>query len=500
MKNEIIKGDVFMTTGARKNVIVATGLPKMNDSVFGNRDVNKLFNVVDFVDNRNNIVKTVKENPNTDIVLVSDGLTGEGESLSQIMIDVHLNYPGIRVIYLTSEVKRSQAQARMTQLGYLVRTHIYDIIAESPLTMKSIVQSLIKPATKDNVDWILRFINQEEEISAPKEEVEVLVDEETKRKGRKRGVVDNLFVFSSIKPGTGKSFIATNIAVAIAKYGTMKKNGERPKVALIDGDMQNLSIGTLLQVEDEKYNLRTVMDKIHSVHDEQGNEIDNPRLISKAKNFIKDSFIPYTHSDNLHVLAGSQLQWDKVQDFTDSDFTYLLQSIKNEYDVIIMDSSSNLAHVSTAPMLVMASRLYYILNLDFNNIRNNSRYNGTLAEFGVQDKVKYILNESITKDSIKEQEWSEDLIFNEEAIKQNGFDLVGSIPIIEKTTFLNRIFMGEPVAMDDQTHTLDARIAISEIANQIWDIENLPYLKEKKEKLEASKNGKRKGLFGLGRG
>lgn len=480
----------------RKNVILATGLPKMNHVIFDNPDIKNMFEVIETIENRNEIMRVLERTPNADIILISDSLTGDGESLTQLMIDAHLTYPQTRVIYLTSEVSGPQAANRMPQLGYLARTHIYDIVAETPITMRSVVRRLMEPAIKEDVEWVLNYINQEEK-SAPKEAVEVLVDEENEANENQRGVLDNLHVFSSIKPGTGKSFIATNIAAAIARFGVVNENGDKPKVALIDGDMQNLSIGTLLQVEDEAKNLRTVIDKIHLIHDEKGLEIDNPHLVKEVKTFIKNAFIPYSRQENLHVLAGSQLQWDKVQDFKHTDFTYLLQTIQNDYDIIIMDSSSSLAHVSTAPMMVMSKQLYYIINLDFNNVRNNSRYHGTLAELGVQDKVKYILNENITPDMITEQDWSEELMFGSNEIRENGFDLIGSIPIIEKTSFLNRIFMGEPIVLDDEDHTLDARIEILKIANQIWEVDNLNYLEEKQSRIKNDGQKGRKRFFGF---
>ena len=480
----------------RLNVVVATGLPKINDAFFGNEKMKKIFNVVEVVDNRNNIIDVVEKHPETDIVLVSDGLTGKGRPLTQIMIDVHLEFRDVRVVYLTSEVKRSQMKVRMPQLGYLVRTRIYDIVAQSPITMKHIFDALVKPATKEHVEWIFKFIDAEEETSAPTERMELVIDNDSKGSDGARGSINNLHVFSSIKPGTGKSFIATNIAAAIAKYGKVNEKGEKPRVALIDGDMQNLSIGTLLQVEDDKKNIKTVMDKIHLIQDSDGLEIDNPPLVAEVKAFVRNAFLPYSHIDNLHVLAGSNLDWREVQGFTAHNFTWLLQTIQHDYDVIIMDSSSSLAHVSTAPMMLLARDLYYILNLDFNNIRNNSRYQQTLIQYGVFDKVKYILNENISKDAVKEQEWKEDLLFDGEAVSQNGFNLVGSIPIVEKTTFLNRIFQGLPIALDNDNHTLEARVEISQIANQIWEIDNLPYLEDKYEKLkEAEQAGKRRGLF-----
>lgn len=67
--------------------------------------------------------------------------------------------------------------------------------------------------------------------------------------------------------------------------------------------------------------------------------------------------------------------------------------------------------------------------------------------------------------------------------------------MIEKPTFLNRIFLGEPIVLDDQPHTLEARVALAQIADQVWGIDKLPYLEDQLAKQRESNQTKRKGLF-----
>ena len=57
-------------------------------------------------------------------------------------------------------------------------------------------------------------------------------------------------MISSIKPGCGKSFVSTNVATAIAKFGD-KKDGRQPRVCILEADLQTLSVGTLLSLEDD---------------------------------------------------------------------------------------------------------------------------------------------------------------------------------------------------------------------------------------------------------
>lgn len=476
----------------RQNVVVATGLPDVNRQFFGNEKMQKAFNVLQVVENRGRINDALANHPNADVLLVSDGLTGDGESLNQIMIDMHMAYKNLRIVYITSGVNSKNKQSKMRQLGYLVRVGIYDIVSEDTITMMHILKALIQPADKEDVSWIFRYIDSEE-ANTPKDKIQVETVKEEEVDESRRGAIPNLTMFSSIKPGTGKSFISVNVATAIAKYGVKNKDGKPPKVALIDGDMQNLSIGTLLGIDDDDKNLKTVIDKIQSILDSKGEEIDDPARVADVRAFVRSSFVQYKESKNLHVLAGSQLQWDMVQDFTGNDFIWLLNVIREEYDVIIMDSSSSLNHVSTVPLMLMSHDLYYILNLDWNNIHNNGRYQKTLIDYGVFDKVHYILNENVSVEPSDGD--GEELLLGEKEVREQGFDIKGSIPMINKITFLNRIVNGVPIVLDTEPETLEARVGILRIANRIWEIERLSVEEERfADRLEKLNGTKSRGL------
>lgn len=479
----------------KQNVIVATGLPKLNKAFFGSEKVSQRFNVVDVVDLKEKLIPSIDKHPEVDIILVSDGLPGKG-SLVQTMIDVRIQKQK-RVVYLTAAPKKTNYDVVMNRLGMLVRVGIYDIISETPIAPGRLLKKMVKPSKREDADVknILDYMDELEEVSAPQQSVSI-VESKSDEVKKSSGLIDNLYLISSIKPGTGKSFTSVNLASMIAKYGRKKENGERPRVALIDADLQTLSIGTLIQIEDPKKNIKTAFEKIQTVLDDKGREVDNPALVADARNFVKQCFQPYTHAKNLEALVGSNLHVDEVGNVRDVDYTWLLNTIKDDYDVIIVDSNSSLFHVSTTPMMLFSKEMYYVVNLDFNNIRNNSRYQRELKEIGVFDKLKYILNENVTKEEVEKQGWSEELLFDEDALKSNQFNLAGSIPVIEKTTFLNRIYEGIPIALDDKEHTLDARISIGEIANQIWEIDKLEYMKQQKEKVEERNKPKKKGLFG----
>ncbi|MFJ8531410.1 CpaE family protein [Bacillus sp. NPDC094106] len=421
---------------------------------------------------------------NPDIVIISDFLTGR-ESLLEEAIAVKQNNPMIRIVYLTKTLDMKDT-ARVNELSMFVLSGIYDILPETHLTIPLIENLLDNPRKKENVEYLLRNIRNS---TVEKEVVEIEVDipEDGELYDIEKHGYKNVFVVSSIKPGTGKSFASTNLATAIAKYG-MKKNGKPPKVALIEADLQNLSVGTLLQMEDDKHNLKTVMEKISTVMTKDGDVIDDEAKIEEVNNYIKSCFKKYYHCKNLEALVGSQLTMGEIENIQPYHYVYLIESIVDDYDVIIIDSNSSLAHVTTYPLLRLSNTAYYIINLDFNNVRNNARYKETLRELDIFDRVKYILNEDIEDTEGK----AEKLIFTANHLSENGFDLEVKIPLLPKTIFLNRLYEGRPVVLDNNPVTLKARLEFAKLANQIWEMDNLPFLEEEYNKLAENKDKQKK--------
>ena len=101
----------------------------------------------------------------------------------------------------------------------------------------------------------------------------------------------------------------------------------------------------------------------------------------------------------------------------------------------------------------MVNTCYYVLNLDFNNVRNNQRYRGSLKELDVYDKVKYILNEDLSDytNSPEKLDFSADLL-------SETFDLEARIPALDKIVFMNRVWQGTPCVLDESDYTLKARM------------------------------------------
>jgi len=445
------------------------------------------YEVVDIIEYRKDVYEAVHFYK-PDILLIGEGLAGH-ESLMEIMLQLVKDFPHLRIVYLAGYVDLRDV-TKVNMLGVLVMAGIYDIVHERKITIQYLKNILDHPKTPEQMEYLT---NRVKEHSSKEEQwVEFEIPEDKKEDDE--DVYQNLYVISSIKPGTGKSFLSTNIAAAIAMYGVETKLGRKPRVALIEADLQNLSVGTLLQIEDDKKNLKSAIDKISTIVNESGKLMGSLKDTEDVNEFIRSCFKPYYRLKNLEALVGSQLTLDQIENIKPYHYVYLLDAIADHYDVIIVDTNSSIMHVTTYPLLHMAKTCYYILNLDFNNVRNNIRYKEVLKEMGIYHKVKYVLNEDITDD--EEMSWVghdiEELMFTADHLKDSDFKLEARIPMLPKTVFLNHLYKGTPVVLDDSKYTLKARYEILKVANQIYPIKNFGQIEKEMMNL---KNKKKKGFL-----
>lgn len=472
----------------RNHILLATGFKELDDRIRGFAG----YEFVGELDYKREVIeKSLSLQP--DILIISDYLTGK-ENLTEILVRLKKEAPSIRIVYIAGKVQMNDV-SRVMALGNLVLLGIYPLVVDERLTSKKVEYVLHNPIREEEVAYLLKYHKKSEE----KKDILFELEEETESRDTEEKGHQNVFNISSIKPGTGKSFISVNTALNIAKYGK-KVNGKPPKVAIIEADLQNLSLGTLLGIEHEKYNLKTAMEKIGTIVTEDGDLTDDIEKIEEVNRFVLECFQPYYGVDNLKALVGSQLTMEEIENIHEYQYLYLVEMVASEFDIVMIDTNSSIAHVTTYPLLRLATKTYYVLNLDFNNVRNNARYKSTLENLGVMDKVEYVLNENYVPEYLKMYgvEEPEELDFKEEDVVDNGFVLAGTLPMIPKSVFLNRLFNGTPIVLDEtiEAYSLLPRLQFARLSNQIWEIDNLPWLeKEYQKQLDSFNESKKKRGF-----
>lgn len=469
-----------------KTMVLATGIDKL-DKAFS---AVKGYEAVDIVKTKKDL-EEIYNFYKADILIVSDQLRGS-QSLKEILFKIINKNKNVRIIYLVGDVNMRD-EHKVNSLGYLVLSGITDIIVETKFNMETLVRILNEPKSFEDVSIFTKNITSSEVASSQiefEEEEDVALDDEFDSYSK-------IHVVSSLKPGSGKTMISSAIATAIAKYGK-KKNGNSPKVAIIEADLQNKSLGTVLQVqEDSKYNLKVAMDAIATLFNDEGELISRASEMDDVNRIIKNCMKPYYHVKNLHILAGSQIGYTELLNIKPHYYIYLIEALLDDYDVIIIDSNSNIEHVTTEPIMYMAKNCYYVLNLDFNNIRNNANYRDDLKRMNIFNKVKYVLNEDVEENSSLGGTDIEPLEFGKDQLKESGFDVVAEIPLLPKSVMLNRIYEGKPFVLDDNDYTLKAKYQIFKICNEIWEIENFADIEREVLGVDSMKK-KKKGFFNRG--
>ncbi len=413
---------------------------------------------------------------NPDILMVVEGTPSSTGMTTPVFIKkVHRDYPNIRIVYVTGEISPNDV-SRYVALGDLVQNGIYDFISGQHLSAKEVLSKLSSPASYDSVKHLVSYANR----------TEISNDQE---------IIKNLICVDSIKPGSGKTLLAVNMAVAIAKYGQKKRNGDSPRVAIIDGDLNSLSVGTMLHMESAKYNLREALRLAGTVVDSEGNITGTDEEVQVVRTSIRKCFIKHVKYPNLFALVSSNIPMVELDRICPGQFYFLLKCVYGAFDVVIVDMNSSLEHKTTGPLFALAKRCYFLLDPDYNNLKNNLRYSRDLEKLGIKGKIKFVLNRAISSEQTKLQ-YIQDLEYDVETLDSPDFDITHVIPMADGVMLSNSIYKGSPVVLDLDPSDRELKKAFLTIANENWKIDYAKVKAEEDEYKESMKNGGVKKILG----
>lgn len=376
-----------------------------------------------------------------DALLCIEGFDSQTDIIYDMLINIKRTYPRIRIIYIlgsefTTGVKK--------MIGRMVENEIYDIGMANEIDLNDICELIDNPKDYSEASQIL-------ESNGPE-------------------VYDNLFTFSSIKPGTGKTFLATNVALAIAKYGQPQrlKSGKltAPRVLILDGDLLNLGVGTTLRTDNYDRNMLTALQKIEKIVDENGNYEES--RVEEVKAYCRSCLMQYRGCENLFIMSANSIPLSELAKISPSHFYFLIQMLVKAFNVIIVDSNSAFDHQTTAVLYELSRRIYFMVDNDYNNIQNNLRYVRKLKEMGYDDKINFIVNKDLTREAMLS--CLEDLEYNTNSIGDLVIDY--RVPLVD-AGIMKSIDYGENILMTSPNPAVqDARKRIIDIADGIWKIDD----------------------------
>ena len=419
------------------NLILATN----NDSIVEAFKKYGKYNIVAAFKQKNELETNLPYlNENPEVLLVIEGFDFQGTSVADTLITVKKNNPGLRVIYILGSEFNNGIKKILTKL---VENEIYDIAIGDEVSMNSMVNLIENPRTYADASKILEDDDSE--------------------------VYNNVFTFSSLKPGTGKTFLATNVAVALAKYGVKRRmaNGRfrDTKILLVDGDLLNLGVGTILRTDSYDRNMLTALQRIAKNIGEDGHYSLSDTDVDSLKTFVRNCLYNYKGCSNLYVMSANSISLEELSKISPAHFYFMMQMLVKAFDAVIVDSNSAFDHQTTAVLYEISSRIYLLIDNDYNNIQNNLRYIDKLTEMGYDDKIIFAVNKDITKEA--ELSCLEDLEYNTNSIGNLIID--HRIPLID-AGIMKTIDYGEELVVTS-TKALEARDAILQLADSIIKID-----------------------------
>lgn len=375
-----------------------------------------------------------------DILFVTEGFNCQGVPIADLLIKIKKNNPDLRIIYVQSSEFTSGTKKILTRM---VENEIYDIAIGDEIDLPTIEKLIENPKTYGDASKILESDDTE--------------------------VYPNIFTISSLKPGTGKTFLATNLAVAIAKYGQKKrlKNGRLtdPRVLLVDGDLLNLGVGTMLRTDNYDRNMLTALQRIAKFIPEDCRYTMSDSDVENIKKYVRACLCEYRGCSNLYIMAANTISLDELAHIAPVHFYFMMQMLVRAFDVIIVDSNSAFDHQTTAVLYELSGSIFLMLDNDYNNIQNNLRYVNKLAEMGYDDKIHFIVNKDLTREA--EMNCLEDLDYNTHSI--GDLVLEYRIPLID-AGIIKTIDYGEELVVTSNKAKA-AKDKILEIADSIWKID-----------------------------
>ena len=183
-----------------------------------------------------------------------------------------------------------------------------------------------------------------------------------------------LTVFSN-KGGIGKTAIATNLAVELAKI-------TKEKVALLDLNLQLGDVSTFLDVK-PTFDISYVLNS----------------NVEKSEEFILNTFEKYKNLD-LYILAEPAFA-ENAKDIRPKQISLLLNSIRKIFSYIIIDMSSSIDEKAVS-ILDNSDLILFPTIINIPAIRNCQRCMELFSRMGYNEsKTRIIVNRYVENDEIK---------------------------------------------------------------------------------------------------
>jgi MinD-like ATPase involved in chromosome partitioning or flagellar assembly len=182
--------------------------------------------------------------------------------------------------------------------------------------------------------------------------------------------------FFSLRGGTGRSTLATELACLLATSG----DDAAPKVALVDLDLRSPSVAVRLGAPDQ-----TLLDFALAPPDER-----------RVTDFM------VTHASGTHVLLGPQRTVNPEWPITPALLREVLRELDMEgFDLVVLDVSPELSPLNTTA-LCACDDVFVVVVPTAGGVQDAYRSTEALRRLGLRQQLRYIVNRSRPETDLSE--------------------------------------------------------------------------------------------------
>ena len=298
-------------------------------------------NTTDGAENTEQVIE-ILEQKHVDVVLVDAYISGNGYKLTEAIVEM---FPGIAVIIIERELKEDTMRAALFSGAKDVLIH--------PFTPSKLVDSIYRSCQSERKK---RLAQREKPFN------------------QRKGNHGNLITVFGTKGGIGKTFISTNLAVALAQNNS-------GRVALVDLDLDFGNAALALNIIPQF----TIADVV--------NEVAN-----LDQDMMESYLIP--HSSGIRLLAANAEP--QMTEFVSAEHVAMILSLlQSAFDYVVVDMPARF-YDPVEPALQNADILMLATTPEVVTLRNiKSCLNALAALKYPANKIKIILNKVDTRSDIK---------------------------------------------------------------------------------------------------
>ena len=373
-----------------KKIVTAIGNPNLNKKL----KLEEGFTVVaEDIQYKEGILEILEKEEDIDFLILSSILPGNIEikklieKIKEINSEINIilflenkneeleNYfyaKGINYIFYNNEIE-------VNEIIELIKNNQKNPNAELKKEINELKKMLLEQEKKNNLIYMQK---QNKKIKNKNLEKEITQNEITEK--------EKQIICISGTSGIGKSIFSVNLAKSFLET--------KKKILMIDFDILNDSLHTILGINKYPEKIKKIMQKNNIEKIEELEKIDE---IKNIKDEIKIEELIIKVNSKIDLIAGINLLFESKYKINNEKIKIILEKLKENYDMIIIDTSSECFFDCTKEIMKLSNLIIFITGANLIEIKKAKRLlNIYINEWKIEKNNFNILFNKYNKNSI----------------------------------------------------------------------------------------------------